>query len=368
MADVRSLLRQQRAARRIEHPHAAYSDAGKLLCTVCHEHVKTESLWDGHVRGAGHQQRLQSRQADEAGKANGAGAATQSSHKRKLDVDGGDGDGDQDMGDAVEEESVRKKRSRPDMTSSLDTAGAKEPSTPAPPLLRRASGAPVQGVEIQIPSRPATPVATRDGSIGSGTATSVASTPKFAPSGRSPLIPQDPTGATATTTTTAAVTPSSASTQQQQPTTVDEDEWAAFEAEMVAPAPAPDAVISAPAMTAAEAAAKEEQERRRAQEEDGAELDDEREEAARALEAEFEEMEELEGRVRRLKERREALRQRGGPAPAPAAGVAAVVGAGGGKGLADGKENANGGVVGGEEESEDDEEDEDDWAGFRFRA
>ena len=58
MADARALLRAHRADNRIKHPHATYSDAGKLLCKLCHETVKSESLWDGHVRGANHRRNL----------------------------------------------------------------------------------------------------------------------------------------------------------------------------------------------------------------------------------------------------------------------------------------------------------------------
>jgi zinc finger protein 830 len=382
MADVRTVLRQHRAARRIDHPQAAYSDAGKLLCTVCHEHIKTESLWDGHVSSAGHQQRLQSLQS--AGKAaNGhatADGAAQSQKRKHGDDD------DEEMAGGFEEEAVRKKRSKQDMATR--EAGAKESTeagkdkeslkgTPTPaPLLRRASGAPAQGVEMQIPSRPATPVAGREGSS-TGSGASVSSTPKVAPTGRSPLIPQGPmiavSSALATTADATATPGSTAAQQQQHPTanqqSVDEDEWAAFEADVVraptalATVATGDAVISAPAMTAEEAAARsqeEERERRRALAD--VEIEDEREEATRALETEFEEMEELEARVRRLKERREALRQQGRPAVQADSlkGAAAP---------ADGKENANGGAVGDEEESEDEDEDEeDDWAGFRFRG
>jgi zinc finger protein 830 len=151
---------------------------------------------------------------------------------------------------------------------------------------------------------------------------------------------------------------------------VDEDEWAAFEAEMVRgeagksgkPAAAAaldsDAVISAPVMSAAEVAAKsEEEERAKRRALVDIQIEDEKDDATRALESEFEVMEELEARARKLRERREALRLQGGGGAA-AAGVAAD----GGKGAAPGKENA---VV---QEDEDEEEDDDDWDSFRFRA
>ncbi|KAH6843344.1 hypothetical protein B0I37DRAFT_384249 [Chaetomium sp. MPI-CAGE-AT-0009] len=382
MADVRALLRQQRAARRIEHPHASYSDAGKLVCTVCSEHVKTESLWDGHLRSAGHRQRLQTiHQSSTNNGSNGyAGFVDQGSkvqgptNKRKL------ADSDEDMADADDTGSQRK-RTKPDGSPTEhsqhetrtplkkdDTDKHGKPITP--PLTRRTSGTPTAGVEMQIPSRPATPSA-------GGTGTPKATTPRAAPVSRSPLIPDEATaaqqetirgtrtGAQPTPGTTTATTAAAAA-----PAPVDEDEWAAFEADLVhdkgarKPAAAAaaldsDAVISAPVMSAAEVAAKsEEEERAKRRALVDIEIEDEKEEATRALENEFEVMEELEARAKRLRERREALRvqSNGGAAPVVAMDT-------GGKGAAaEGKENA---VV---EEDDEDEDDEDDWDGFRFRA
>ncbi|KAK5658086.1 hypothetical protein OQA88_2642 [Cercophora sp. LCS_1] len=356
MADVRVLLRQQRAARRIEHPQAAYSDAGKLLCLACHEHIKTESLWDSHIRSASHRQRLQAQaRAQTSASTNGA-----ASHKRKLDEDEEMSDGN----NSPDEESIRKKRSKPDMSKDQPTSADKDEAKVkplTPPLTRRQSGTPTIGVEMQIPSRPATPVALRDQASATGLSTN-ATTPKAAPLGRSPLIPQEPV---------VAQLPAKSTTKAAAP--VDDDVWAAFEADLVhgstgesssskAPAVAgftSDAVISAPAMTAAEVAAKseeEEQAKRKALVD--IQIEDEKEEATRALETEFEVMEELEARARKLRERREAIRRN---STSVAAGVG---GSKPEKPVALGKENA---VV--EDDEEDDEDEtEDDWVGFRFRA
>lgn len=133
------------------------------------------------------------------------------------------------------------------------------------------------------------------------------------------------------------------------------------------------------------------------------EIEDEREEATRALETEFEVMEELEARARRLRERREALRA-GRKLGDAGQGAETGAGVGQGEGMIDtpmgggdkddvgegvgkttgaaaaavlaalGKENAVGATKGKvveeveDEEEEDDEDDEDDWDGFRFRA
>ncbi len=375
MADVRALLRQQRAARRIDHPHASYSDAGRLVCTVCSEAVKTESLWDGHLRSAAHRQRLQAlHQSSAKSSGNGyAGFVDQgASHKRKL------GDSDEDMADH-DDEDARRKRTRPDEDGTTTTTPVKKDDTKSgkpitPPLARRASGTPTAGVELQIPSRPATPSATGS--------TPMSTTPKSAPIGRSPLIP-DEAAAQATATALAAATGSTHPTSNLATTStaaapIDEDEWAAFEADLVhgtadqsssRPAAAAalldsDAVISAPVMSAAEVAAKsqeEEQEKRRALVD--IQIEDEKEDATRALETEFEVMEELEARARRLRERREALRVQGGNNGTSAAPVAVTTEAVGKEAAVLGKENSA------DQEDEDDEDDEeDDWDGFRFRT
>ncbi|KAI2617760.1 hypothetical protein GGR54DRAFT_194991 [Hypoxylon sp. NC1633] len=405
MADARALLRAHRAENRIKHPHAAYSDAGKLLCKLCHEPVKSEALWEGHMRSANHKKRLQAQPppASTVDRSNG-----NSANKRKLD------DVDETMSDVDEEDTedaVRKKRSKTDVvpTSNGGAGGSSEKRQTPPVLGRRTSNTPVQGIEIAIPSRPATPA---------GGSNSATSTPKGAPVGRSPLIGSDTTATPPTkpapaaqqqptlpistqalavpnTTTTAATT----TPLTQAPTaSIDEAEWAAFEAEMAvaqqaqthAPAPAAysaDATISAPAVSARDAAARsQEEEHERRKHAQDTRVADEREDAARALETEFEEMEELEGRVRRLKERREELRKgsvvnlRGAAANAYANANAAAVPVTNEDGdvvmakgppaaaatVAEGKENSGVGVDGDDDE-DDDEEEEDDWDAFRFR-
>jgi zinc finger protein 830 len=238
-----------------------------------------------------------------------------------------------------------------DEATTGSTAGEEE-AVPAkdltltPPLLnRRSSTTPLQGVEIQIPSRPATPATLRDSASSSAT-------PNTAP-----LPISD--GQSRTNALGISTAPTAAAAAQ-----VDEDEWAAFEADIAtattaaAPTYAEDAVISAPAMSAAEVAAAKASTEAQAVVELA--LEDEREEATRALEEEFEEMEELEARVKRLKERREKLRQQGADAP-----VAVQ------KGEKGDKENLEGARVNGEDEDDEMEEDDDDddgWDTFRFRT
>ncbi|KAI1991577.1 hypothetical protein LOZ51_003864 [Ophidiomyces ophidiicola] len=97
---------------------------------------------------------------------------------------------------------------------------------------------------------------------------------------------------------------------------IDEDEWAAFERDVAAPTrtkpPATlalhsNAVISAAPVSAAELAEREQEERDSNKKAREAELNGERDEATRSLEEEFDEMEQLDERVKRLKEKREEI-------------------------------------------------------------
>jgi hypothetical protein len=96
---------------------------------------------------------------------------------------------------------------------------------------------------------------------------------------------------------------------------VDEDEWAAFEADIATAEAqvqaANDAVILAPAMSAEDIMKKTAEEEYNARKErQEAEIEGDKEDAARKMEEELEEMESLEVRVRRLREKREELRKK----------------------------------------------------------
>ncbi|RKU49066.1 hypothetical protein DL546_003080 [Coniochaeta pulveracea] len=367
MADVRSLLRQQRAARRITHPHASYSDAGKLVCTLCREHVSSELFWEVHVLSPLHRERLEKLEA-----ASTEADSNQVSNKRKHE--------DEDMEDAAQdedEEGSRKKRSRLEASDrhgqvARDGEVIGTPQKHTPPLPRRSSGTPSHGVEMQIPSRPATPVAVR---------TEVSRTRSNSNLGeiRSPLGIQNTTPAITGVTSNGVGGPTiTASGPAGDKAQDEEDLFAAFEADLLKNDSAPrvptidapaEAVIAAPAMTADELAAQSvEEERTKRRLAADVELDDEKEDAARALEEEFEDMEELEARVRRLKERREALRhqtQAKPPSEVPSASATIKVGA---EDVSNGKENAGDRDADTDnDEDDDDDDDVDDWDSFRFR-
>lgn len=137
---------------------------------------------------------------------------------------------------------------------------------------------------------------------------------------------------------------------------VDEDEWAAFERDLATTqhpsAVYADATISAAPVTAEEIAAQAREEQSTQKGRRDAEIEAEKEEAEQMLENEFEEMEGFEERVRRLREKREALRKtmelEGGDPSAPAANVAM----------------GNGHVAELAEEEDDEDDDEDD--GWNF--
>ncbi len=230
MADVRSLLRSEQASRRITHPNLSYTKSGLLNCTVCNLFIKSETLWEGHLRSSNHKKNIQKAQNVAVADING-----NASKKRKLEDDG-------------EEERKKTKQEPEDKQAE---AGPVEVAQP-------------QEQEEDPPTQEPTPV-----------------------------IPTEPN-------------PPPPEPAPQ----VDEDEWAAFEREVVPlthdiPPDYTSATISAAPVTAAELAAQtnaEKQQRR------DADLEDEKAEEETRMVEEFEVMEGLEERVRALKEKREKLR------------------------------------------------------------
>lgn len=156
----------------------------------------------------------------------------------------------------------------------------------------------------------------------------------------------------------------------QGPQSVDEDEWAAFEREVAAPTRMPQApaAVAAPATISAaplsagqiaeqQGGGKQSTQTREAQ------TEGEREDAARFMENEFDEMEQLEERVRKLKQKREQLRAKhtseesesrpGDEAPAPATEVV--------------EQDTDAADANDDNDNDDDEDEDDDWDDWRFR-
>ncbi|PGH35616.1 hypothetical protein GX50_01597 [[Emmonsia] crescens] len=157
---------------------------------------------------------------------------------------------------------------------------------------------------------------------------------------------------------------------QSQSQSIDEDEWALFEREVAAPTKmihtAPPAAlmtgatISAAPLSAAELAEREKMDKQAQLRMREQEISFEKEDAARLLEEEFDEMDQLEERVRRLKEKRDEIR-RWGVGVVEGEGVAE-------EGMGRRTEDVE---AGGDEDEEDEDEDEDEedegWDNWRFR-
>lgn len=270
MTDVRSLLRNERASRRVTHPHAAYSTTGNLSCSICHVQLKSESLWGTHLKSAQHISNLEKLRSTTT---NGS----LRSRKRKVDDD----DEDEDL----------RKRAKP-------TTGVPEGFFDTGPKADEGHAEEEVMEEAASAAQPAI----------AETASIQPETLPIEPNSNLGLPPGffDPSAK-------GAPTPSAA-----QPT-IDEDEWAAFERDVATPPPEISAVaaltaaatITAAPLTAAEIAAKSREEASiQTKERREVEVEGEKEDAVRRLEEEFDDMEELEERVRRLREKREEIRRR----------------------------------------------------------
>ena len=298
MADVRALLAAERQSRRVSHPHLSYTKSGMLVCNVCNLNVKSETLWEGHLRSANHRKNVSAQASRQAS----LDANTGKGVKRKIeDVDEVEEDRDE-----TETDARKKSKSQPEIMAT----GAETEELQAGPLPQEVEDAGGEAEHVAVP----------------------ASVP-------------DVDSAGPTDVASAAVA------------SVNEDEWAAFERE-VAPLASgkPDytsATISAAPVTADQLKAQDDEDRRRKLE---TEAEDEREDEAGRLAEEFDVMEEMEERVRRLREKREALRSavKSGHADQAALEVESnVVTVGTSSKEADGLEQ--------DDEDEDEDEDEDDW-------
>lgn len=299
--DVRSLLRAELSTRRISHPYAAYANnkSNLLSCIICHLVIKSEALWEGHLRSANHRKNVQKVQQQQEHRASGEPGALNGARKRKaqeIDVDG-----DSDKHDDVATNGGRKRKAE-EVDEDEAADGRKKtkgkPSHPSlPPTSQAMSGfVPASttddesAVEVEATSMP-------DASSKEQQAPSTNDPPPLSPT------PEDLGVSAAPLPPPAAVKPA-----------VDEDEWAAFEREVIPltaqPPPHSTITISAAPVSASELAAQKAAEekalRGRSREE---EAEAEREEEGRRMEDEFELQEEMETRVRRLRERREMLRK-----------------------------------------------------------
>lgn len=270
MTDVRSLLRNERASRRIVHPQATYSTTGTLVCLVCHIQLKAESQWEKHLLSAQHAMRLQRIRDGTLGRPLGAPPSVgeylnDGGKKRKAD------DGEE-----------RAKKRRVQFEESI-------PKEPIDGDLVAAADSDQDGQDRE----------------GSTTATTLITQPL------PELSTMPPAPSIHATNNTRSDNLSITKNHQA----IDEDEWAAFEREVATPPPiasvlTSQATISAAPLSASEIAAQDrEQASLQKKERMEAVTEGENEDAARRLEDEFEEMAGLEEKLRRLREQREALRK-----------------------------------------------------------
>ena len=268
MADVRSMLRNERVARRMNHPHLTYSTTGTLVCLVCHIQLKSEALWNNHLKSNQHAMRLQRIRDNALGRPPGAPPpaensneqlpeSTNSSKKRKAD------DSNRDIRKKSKSATGAPAGFFDEEALYQDQSSDSEPQKVTKVHLRQLSDNPPQA----------------------GT--------------KSPRNHQDQNPTPPTTA---------------DPAAVDEDEWAAFERDVATPPPEPSALtaaatISAAPLSAAELAAQSREEdnlQKKSLRE--VELEGEKEDAARQMEEELDEMAEFDERVKRLREKREQLR------------------------------------------------------------
>ncbi|KAI4273684.1 MAG: hypothetical protein LQ337_004451 [Flavoplaca oasis] len=264
MTSARSMLRDERANRRIAHRHLTYSTTGTLICQVCRTQIKTEALWGKHLESTQHTTNLQ-RIRESVAKAPALVQDSKrgnGSKKRKAEDDSSDDD-------------TRKRTKGQDPSDLVERKESNVAFPDSTHLDHRLTKDRNQKIEV-IQTQPPT------------------TDPESKPDGgpfNTPAEPPDPPN-----------------------NPIDEDEWAAFQREVASPPPETSAFtatadISAAPMTASELAAQSREEAsRQAKERMEAAVEGEKEDAARQMEEELDEMAELEDRVRKLREKRELLR------------------------------------------------------------
>lgn len=248
MADARALLAAERKARRISHPFLQYTKTGQPLCKVCQLNIKSESLWDGHLKSVNHKKNVKA-----------AEAASSRSLKRKLE------DVEEEEEDRPQVETDIRKKPKSRVTSLAEDAATVDGQSHASlDMAQTASEKEPRPVEESLQDNVPAPDSLRQAQSES----------------------LQPPGAAAA---------------------VDEDEWAAFEREMGSLAQVDDveATISAAPVSAEQLAKQRNEDKQKRQEDDA---DAEKEEEKRRADEEVEIMEDLGDRVRKLREKREALR------------------------------------------------------------
>ena len=252
MADVRSLLKSQRSARQIRHPHASYTSKGQLSCSLCQLILKSDAQWEQHLRSEEHASSLQKAKVERA-KHHGAGNST----KKRKASDDFDASAKRVRSDSVNDSVTRADIDEINASSESEKEVFKEDDED--------EASTIQSNNLGISRE-----------------------------------------------------------QKVDDEAIDVEEFAAMEREMQALEEAEqtqqrlesnraygaNTVISAKPMTAEEIAARDREERSAQRGKREQELEDEREEAQEQLQEEFDRMDQLDERVKELRQRKAALEQR----------------------------------------------------------
>ena len=359
--NVRNLLRAELASstRRINHPYASYRLNKILTCTICNLVIRSESLWEGHLRSANHRKNLhqQTLALAEASGEDGTGKIEAGTKRKAEQVESDDGE------DGLERQDLRtsgkKRKAHEEVDEGDDTRKKTKSDRTVPRTLSFSEPlpgfVPASTGKKQTPTTKATEQTT-ESSNAPPPSTEHVSPERVDQTNALQPTPQDP-----------------------PPNPIDESEWAAFEREiqpLAAPPHFPPTTTSSATITitaapvsasdlalrATAAAADKESTRSRARDREAVAEAEREDEAARVAD-EWEVQDEMERKVRRWRERREALR-RGGEG-------GDVDGDGDGYGGGGGVEDESGGKITRTEtaqqpggEGEDDDEDEDEEDGF----
>ena len=253
MADIRSMLRTQRTARRIQDHRAVYSATGQLSCSICRNHLKSESQWESHIRSEQHLASLRKVKLSQGSNSN----VSTASKKRKASDD--------------PDPSAKRIRSE------------SAPKETSPSTTPTSSHVTIEGALSHAQHEP------------------------------SALDLQHPDVATQPRSTSVKVNPEEDAIDDAEWAAFEDDMQGIEDVATNQPslkAYEAAASISAKPLTAAELAARDREEKSQQKGQRERELEDEREEAQDQLQEEFDQMNQLDERMKGLRERKAALAKR----------------------------------------------------------
>ena len=102
------MLKSQRSARQVRHPHALYTPKGQLSCSLCRAQIKSEAQWEQHLRSEQHNTSLKRTKV------------AQSSQSINVSVNKKRKASDEDDASAKRVRSAAPKGDRPDAASGVE--------------------------------------------------------------------------------------------------------------------------------------------------------------------------------------------------------------------------------------------------------